>query len=168
LALLAGPLMHLLSGHLVGALLLGVYEVILLRVVQWGGRGLLRWIGRGSLVLLVALGSSGCALWFQQTHPTIQRTLVVPEAPDVAFTRALLVLHALGCTIWGQDRHARTVQAFFRTETQLTVTVQPKARGSELQVVHQNLPTYFGQGNDGALSDIFLARYAQSLAAKER
>jgi hypothetical protein len=168
LALMAGPLMQLLAGHLAGACFLLAYEVVLLRVVRWGGRRLLRWIGRGSLLLLVALGSSGCALWFQQTHPPIQRTLLVPEAPDVAFTRALLVLHALGCTIWGQDRQARTVQAFFRTETQLTVTVQPKARGSELQVVHQNLPSYFGQGSDGALSDIFLARYAQSLAAKER
>jgi hypothetical protein len=97
----------------------------------------------------------------------VQRTLFVPEAPDSAFTRSLLVLHGLGCTIWAQDRQTRTAQAFYRTETQLTITVQPKARGSELQVVHQNLPTYFGQGSDGALSDIFLARYAQSLAAKE-
>jgi hypothetical protein len=97
----------------------------------------------------------------------VERTLVVAEAPDVAFTRSLLVMHALGCTISTQDRQSRTVQAFYRAETQLTVSVQPKAKGSELQVTHQNLPTYFGQGNDGTLSDIFLARYAQSLAAKE-
>ncbi len=76
--------------------------------------------------------------------------------------------HALGCTIFGQDRQSRTLQAFYRSEGQLTVTVQPRPRGSELQVVHQNAPTYFGQGNDGAFSDIFIARYAQSLAGKER
>jgi hypothetical protein len=49
----------------------------------------------------------------------------------------------------------------------VTVNVQAKGKGSEVQVVHQNLPSYFGQGSDGNLSDIFLARYAQSLAAKE-
>jgi hypothetical protein len=124
------------------------------------------WVVR-LLLLALLLPASGCALWFQQTHPPVERTLVVAEAPDVAFTRSLLVLHGLGCTIWTQDRQSRTVQAFHRTETQVTVNVQVKGKGSEVQVIHQNLPTYFGQGSDGSFSDIFLARYAQSLAAKE-
>ena len=118
-------------------------------------------------LLLALLLPSGCALWFQQTHPPIQRTLYVAEAPDAAFRRALLIANDLGCTLWQQDRQNRTLQAFYRSETQLTVSVQPQGKGSELQVVHQNLPTYFGQGTDGTLSDTFLARYAQSLAAKE-
>jgi hypothetical protein len=124
------------------------------------------WVVR-LLLLALLLPTSGCALWFQQTHPPVERTLLVSDAPDIAFTRSLLVLHGLGCTIWTQDRQSHTVQAFYRTETQVTVSVQAKGKGSELQVVHQNLPSYFGQGSDGNLSDIFLARYAQSLAAKE-
>jgi hypothetical protein len=96
----------------------------------------------------------------------VERTLIVSEPPDAAFRRALLVTTDLGCTLWTQDRQTRTLQAFYRAETQLTVTVQPQRRGSVLQVVHQNLPTYFGQGNDGALSDIFLSRYSQSLASQ--
>jgi hypothetical protein len=119
------------------------------------------------LLLALLLSSSGCALWFQQTHPPVRRTMEVAMSPDVAFLHALRVVNALGCTLWFQDRHTRTLQAYLHTATQLTVTVTPKRKGSELVVVHQNLPTYFGMGNDGMLSEQFLAHYTQTLEAKQ-
>jgi hypothetical protein len=144
------------------ALVFLTLKLAALQCLAW----VLRWFSHGVLLALMMLSCGGCALWFQQTHPPVERTLIVSEPPDAAFRRALLVTTDLGCTLWTQDRQTRTLQAFYRAETQLTVTVQPQRRGSLLQVVHQNLPTYVGQGNDGALSDMFLSRYSQSLAAQ--
>jgi hypothetical protein len=124
---------------------------------------------------LSLLGTTGCALWFQQTHAPVQRTMDVAMSPDVAFVHALRVATAMGCTLWQQDRQTRTLQAYLTTSTpmamtstQLTVIVTPLRKGSELLVTHQTLPTYFGLGKDTELSDQFLAQFSHSLEAQQR
>jgi hypothetical protein len=117
-------------------------------------------------LLLAGLLSGGCALWFQHTHPPISRTLDVPDAPDAAFARAIRVTMQMGGTLWQQDARSRTLQAFIEAKTSLTIHVEPRGQGSRLHVTHQNLPTYFAPGDDGTLSDQFLALYTQQAARR--
>ena len=112
-------------------------------------------------LLLAGLLSGGCALWFQHTHPLISRTLDVADPPDVAFARAVRVTMQMGGTLWHQDARSHTLQAFIDTKASLTIHVEPRGQGSRLQVMHQNLPTYFATGDDGTLSDQFLVLYTQ-------
>lgn len=138
--------------------------------LAWQGRYLLTrgirhwWRGRRGLLcvlpLLVAgLLSGGCALWFQHTHPPISRTLDVADPPDATYARAMRVTMEMGGTLWQQDARSRTLQAFLEAKVSLTIQVEPRAGGSRLYVTHQNLPTYFTRGDDGTLSEQFLARY---------
>ena len=101
-------------------------------------------------------------MWFQHTHPQIRRTLDVADPPDAAFRRAVDVMMRLGGTLWQQDAQSRTLQAFLNNGTvRLDVTVHATGRGSQLQVSHQTLPTYFVAGDDETFSDDFLVLYTQ-------
>jgi hypothetical protein len=108
----------------------------------------------------------GCALWFEHTHPQVRRSLDVAEEPDAVFARAVRVTMQLGGTVWQQDSKSRTLQAFVQAKTRLDVSVQPRGQGSRLEVAHQNLPTYVAAGEDGTLSDAFLALYTQNAARR--
>jgi hypothetical protein len=114
---------------------------------------------RGFLLLALLL-PGGCATWFEHPHPQVRRTLTVADAPDTAYARALRLTLAMGGTLWQHDAQLRMFQAYLNNaKTQLTVLVHPLGKGSQLEVTHQNLSTYFVAGDDGRLSDEFLDRY---------
>src|SRR6266545_1548971 len=121
-----------------------------------------------TMLLLCAFLLSGCATWFEHPHPHVRRTLTVPDAPDTAYARALRLTLAMGGTLWQHDAQLRMFQAYLNNaKTQLTVLVHPLGKGSQLEVTHQNLSTYFVAGDDGRLSDEFLDRY-QHFATREQ
>jgi hypothetical protein len=110
-----------------------------------------------SLLLGIAwIALTGCAP--AVSHPRVSRELIVPEAPPVAYRRAVEATMALGGTIVQQDAQLHMLQAFVGGTTSLNVSVTPHGAGSRVEVAHQLLPTYFA-APEGRLAEEFLAAY---------
>lgn len=116
----------------------------------------------GALALL-----GGCALPGVQ-HPTVQRTMGVPEDADTAYALALQATLSMGGMIVQQHQAlggmAGMLQAYVDGRASLTVVVQESVpSGATLTVEHHVLPTYLTQNHsDGDYSDRFLAAYTQA------
>lgn len=84
----------------------------------------------GSLCLSV-LCVLGCG------HGPVTGTLAVPDAPQVAYRKALRATQAVGGTIRSQDSATGTISATVSNVVPLNVSVQPQAGGSVVDVQSQ-------------------------------
>jgi hypothetical protein len=93
------------------------------------------------------------------THPRVERTLDVPEAPSVAWPRAVKATMAVQGQIHQQDARLGMINASVqRGGVTLDVVITPQGSGSRIVVAHQVAPTHVSMGTV-TLSDDWLAAY---------
>ena len=111
-----------------------------------------------AVVTLTALACTACMPQF--THPRITRELTVPEAPAVAYARAVKATMAVQAQIHQQDATLGMIHATVQQGITLNVVITPQGTGSHIEVAHQVLATHIVHG-PVTLSDAWITAYQQ-------
>src|SRR5712692_1821637 len=95
-----------------------------------------RWFMLSGVVLVLA----GCSALLPQAHTPEVRQVLVTDQPDLAYTKAVRALAAMGGEIVQNDRQARMLQSRLHNAVILSVSVRPSDQGTLLVAQGTVLP----------------------------
>jgi hypothetical protein len=113
-----------------------------------------------TLALLILCGSLlGCMPAIH--HPRVVRDFSVPEAPAVAYPKALRATMAVQGQIHQQAPALGLINATVQRAVSLNVSISPAGTGSHIEVAHQVAPTHIVSGTVTLVDDWIAAYQAQ-------